>query len=164
MNSPVHPDESWESWSARLAGDLGALTEGGWLTATTHLTPAPAAPESTPERTPRTWRRLLGRASAETPEPECSVPEAFLQARLLEGVLALECIADTEFAGLSDLSDEQVARLVGLGWEQDGDQPDLSQTFAPTDSAGAAALLADSLREVLGAKTPSDVDLRRAAA
>ncbi|MDN5791144.1 MAG: hypothetical protein L0H25_09800 [Micrococcales bacterium] len=183
MNAPEHPDESWDRWSARLADSLGELTEEGWLTATTHATESTASTESTEstestasteptastksthgrERTPRTWRRLLGRGSPATPEPECDVPEAFLQARLLHGLIALECIADTEFEGLSDLTEDQVRRLVALGWEHSEDRPDLSRTFEPSETTAAAALLTASLRDVLRARTPADVDLRRSA-
>lgn len=169
MNAPEHPNESWDRWSARLADSLGELTEHGWLTATTHAptataaTAASSATEVGRERTPRTWRRLLGRGSAATPEPEGVVPEAFLQARLLQGLIALECIADTEFEGLSDLTDDQVRRLVALGWERADDRPDLSSTFERSETSAAAGLLTASLRDVLGAAAPTDVDLRRSA-
>jgi hypothetical protein len=100
------------------------------------------------------------------------VVDVFLQARLLEGVLALECIGDTEFEGLSDLSTEQEQALVALGWEQQGRQPAFERTYAidgEDPAAGtssettteAARLLRQSLERVLGAVSPADVVLRR---
>ena len=53
---------------------------------------------------------------------------------VVEGVLALECISDTEFEGLSDLSTEQEQALVGLGWEQrEHERQDM-----PANDVGAA--------------------------
>jgi hypothetical protein len=75
-------------------------------------------------------------------------------------VLALECIADTQFEGLTDLTSDQQAALADLGWEREGRDPEFSRTF--TDGAAAARLVHASLTEVLGAATPADVDIRRA--
>ncbi|MEO6997272.1 MAG: hypothetical protein ABI112_04245 [Terracoccus sp.] len=101
-------------------------------------------------------------ASGTTQAARPPVSEVLLQARVLEGVLALECIADTEFEGLTDLSTEQQSRLVALGWEQDGLDPTFSKTYVLGNSGAAADLLARSLREVLGADRPSQVDTRHA--
>lgn len=86
--------------------------------------------------------------------------EVLLQASLLEGVLALECISDTEFEGLSDLTPAHQHQLGELGWEQDGSDPTFSTTFAPSEANTAADLLARTLREVLGAQRPSQIDTR----
>ena len=88
------------------------------------------------------------------------MPDVFVQARRLEGVLALECIGDTEFEGLTDLTREAQEALEGLGWTRDGDEPEFSRAF--DRAAEAAELLRASLAQVLGAVTPADVDIRRA--
>lgn len=160
MTEAPHPDDSWESFSSRLAADLRELTDDSWITLATCTAPRPAE-SSASARPSRTWRRLLGRDSSAAPDPVGDVPEAFLQVRLLAGLIALECIADTEFEGLSDLSEDQVRQLVELGWELVDDGPDLSRTFAPEGTTEAAALLAATLRDILGAASPTDVDLRR---
>ena len=103
--------------------------------------------------------------------------DVFIQARRLEGVLALECISDTEFEGLSDLSAEQEQALLSLGWRQDGHEPALHRTYAhaspgvdgsdetgdPDPGTEAARLMRDSLEKVLGAPSPESVVLRRSA-
>jgi hypothetical protein len=61
--------------------------------------------------------------------------DVFLQARRVGGVLAVECISDTEFEGLSDLTREQEQALVALGWGQDGHEPAFHRTYAH-DSSG----------------------------
>ena len=88
------------------------------------------------------------------------MPDVFVQARRLEGVLALECIGDTEFEGLTDLTREAQEALEGLGWTRDGDGAEFSRAF--DRAAEAAELLRASLAQVLGAATPADVDIRRA--
>jgi hypothetical protein len=88
------------------------------------------------------------------------VPDVFVQARRLGSVIALECIADTEFEGLTDLTGEQQQALLALGWQVD-DEPDLSRTF-PVGDLAAAQLLRASLEGVLGAGSPAEVDVRRA--
>lgn len=159
MTTPEHADESWSSWQERLSDDLGRLAPGDWITLTTGArTPAPPA---TPTRPRSKWRR----SRAADPETRPAPPDVFLQARLLEDRLALECIGDTEWEGLTDLTAGQQRALVELGWEQDGAEPTFSITYDPADEPWreAAALLADSLRDVLGAASPSDLDLRRSA-
>ena len=104
--------------------------------------------------------RADGARSGARPVGPTHVPDVFVQVRRLEGVLALECIGDTEFEGVTDLSRDQQAALAALGWERQGRQPEFSRTF--TDGAAAARLVHASLTEVLGASTPADVDLRRA--
>ena len=176
--------ESWEQWTSRIAGELTDLTEGEWLTITpasggsaggsTGASGSPGSPPpyaaGAPARERRwTLRRSASTASNAAPQP---VVDVFLQARLLEGVLALECIGDTEFEGLSDLSTEQEQALVALGWEQQGRQPAFERTYAidgEDPAAGtssettteAARLLRQSLERVLGAVSPADVVLRR---
>lgn len=86
--------------------------------------------------------------------------DVLLQASVLERLFALECIADTEFEGLSVLSAQQQSRLVALGWEQHGRNPTLTKTYPRRESGPAADLLARSLRGVLGADRPSQVDTR----
>ncbi|GAB3068956.1 TY-Chap domain-containing protein [Monashia sp. NPDC004114] len=125
---------TWNAWVQRISGDLAALSGGDWLTFTVRADSAPVG---------------------------ASVADVLVQARPLEGVLALECIADTEFEGLTDLTAAQQSALVELGWEQDGDDPDYERTFAPEDTTSAAQLVAATLRDVLGAGTPDEVDVRR---
>ncbi len=125
---------TWNAWVQRISGDLTALSDGDWLTFTLGADSAPVG---------------------------ASVADVLVQARPLEGVLALECIADTEFEGLTDLTPAQQSALVALGWEQDGDDPDFERTFAPDDTTAAAELVAATLRDVLGAGTPDQVDVRR---
>jgi len=146
-------DETWGSWTARIAADLAALTDDDWLTFTVHVD-SQASSTYAAEQAPRRWRRSA------RPAPHPRVPDVFLQARVLEGVLALECIGDTEFEGLTDLSRDEQSTLAGLGWEREGPEPEFSRTF--TDGATAARLVHASLTEVLGAATPADVDIRRA--
>ncbi|WP_256795039.1 hypothetical protein [Terrabacter sp. Ter38] len=147
-------EETWESWTSRVAADLAVLVDDDWLTFTVHV-PSQASSTYAAERSPRSWRR--GGARAASP---ARVPDVFLQARRLEGVLALECIGDTEFEGLTDLTREAQEALVGLGWMRDGDEPEFSRAFE--GAAEAAELLRASLAQVLGAATPADVDIRRA--
>ena len=178
--------ESWEQWTSRVAAELGDLTEGEWLTVTAATDASTGAlgtaggslpyAAGAPGRERRWSLRRSSSASSAHPAP---VADVFFQARLLEGVLALECISDTEFEGLSDLSTAQEQALVALGWERDGHGPDFHLTYAldtehteasPTPAAGegaateAARLLRQSLEQVLGARSPADVVLRRSAA
>jgi hypothetical protein len=142
VNPGVAP-ESWDQWTSRVAAELAGLAEGDWLTLTVAqggvagpTGGAGAADDTFPyaagsaERE-RRWsmrrRRSSGQAGGDT------VPDVFLQARLLEGVLALECISDTEFEGLSDLTPEQEDALVALGWTQDDNAPAFHRTY-PDDS------------------------------
>ncbi len=157
-----HPEESWEAWVGRVARQLEALADHGFAT----FAAPPAAPseEHGGANARRRWRRgrpsrmpSTSRASTGAAPPAA---EVLLQARLLEGLLALECIGDTQFEGLSDLSAAQQGRLVTLGWEQDGHEPTFSKTYSRAESEAAADLLARSLREVLGADWPSQVDTR----
>jgi len=147
-------EETWESWTSRVAADLAALADDDWLTFTVHVA-SRASSSYAAERAPRSWRRGGAR-----PAPQARVPDVFVQARRLEGVLALECIGDTEFEGLTDLTSEAQEALVGLGWTRDGDEPEFSRAFE--SAAEAAQLLRASLAQVLGAATPADVDFRRA--
>ena len=94
--------------------------------------------------------------------PPCRTSSSRL--RRLEGVLALECIGDAEFEGLTDLTQHQQETLLTLGWEREGNDPDFSATFAVAESDDAAELLAASLRGVLGAGSPPSVDVRRSTA
>jgi hypothetical protein len=201
------PVESWEQWASRIAADLADLTDGEWLT----LTPATSGSSGANWRAdrgasasahtsatgttggtaqnaagkPARGRRWsLRRGSSSAPNAgRGPVADVFLQARRLGEVLALECISDTEFEGLSDLSPDQEQALVALGWEQDGHAPAFLRTFtmggdagaadvgaaaSPAESPGpaesatlAAHLLRDSLDRVLGATSPDDVVLRR---
>jgi len=151
-------EETWESWTSRVAADLAALTDDDWLTFTV-LVPSRASSTYAAERSPRSWRRGGAR-----PAPQAQVPDVFVQARRLEGVLVLECIGDTEFEGLTDLVREDQEALVALGWVRDDDGPEFSRYFGDDldGATNAAALLRASLAQVLGAATPSDVDVRRA--
>ncbi|WP_323096147.1 TY-Chap domain-containing protein [Intrasporangium sp. YIM S08009] len=150
-------EETWEAWTARMATDLAALTEDDWMTFTVHV-PSRASTEHTEThgtRAPRGWRRAGARSSGRP-----RVPDVFVQVRRVGSVVALECIGDTEFEGLTDLTRDQQSALAELGWEREGPEPEFSRTF--TDAAAAARLVRASLTEVLGAATPADVDLRRA--
>lgn len=89
--------------------------------------------------------------------------DTFIQVRLLEGVIALECIADTEFEGVSDLSRTEQEGLTALGWEPGGDEPDLNRTLPADEPAAAAGLVAATFRDVLGVGSPDQVDVRRPA-
>jgi hypothetical protein len=144
-----HPEEPWDAWTRRVAADLAGLPEGGFETFTVHVDAT-----TTPPGAPRRRRR---RRAASSPPP---APDVFLQVRRLEGVLALECIGDPEFEGISTLSSDAVAALVSLGWERDDSSPDLMRVLPPEAVDEAAALLASSLRDVLGATAPSAVDRR----
>ena len=159
-------EETWEAWTARIAADLAALTEDDWMTFTVHV-PSQASIAYAGTRAPRGWRRSGARSGGRSGGGSgglsggpARVPDVFVQVRRLEGVLALECIGDTEFEGLTDLSRDQQSALAGLGWERQGREPEFSRTF--TDGAAAAVLVHASLTEVLGAATPADVDIRRA--
>ena len=150
-------DETWDAWTSRVATDLAALDDDDWVTFTVHVQ-SQASSTYAAERAregPRGRRR-----SGARPAPQARVPDVFVQARRLEGLLALECIGDTEFEGLTDLTHDQQAALTALGWGREGDEPEFSRAFdSATDAAG---LLRASLARVLGASTPADVDIRRA--
>ena len=159
----MSPPESWPGWTTRIAADLDALGEGDWLTFVVRASaPSPSPYAAAPA--PRRWRRRGDRAVTPT-----RVPDVLVQARVIEGVLALECITDTEFEGLSDLTREDESALTALGWVRDRGGSELSRVFgSPTEGAGhgpgpgreAAELLCSSLGDVLGAGSPDDVDLR----
>ena len=153
-------EETWEVWTARIAADLAALTEDDWMTFTVHV-PSRASIAYAGTRAPRGWRRSGARSGGQS-AVQAHVPDVFVQARRLEGVLALECIGDTEFEGLTDLSREQQSALAGLGWEREGREPEFSRTFTDGAAAAAAGFVHASLTGVLGAETPADVDMRRA--
>lgn len=165
MTDPLDPlDETWEAWTTRVAADLAALDEEEWVTFTVHLQSQAssryAAEHDRSRSSPHGWRRVFTPRVATPHGQPARVPDIFVQARRLGDVVALECIADTEFEGLTDLTREQQRALVELGWEAD-DDPDLSRTF-DLDDAGAARLLRATLEGVLGAPTPAEVDVRRA--
>ncbi|HET7801582.1 MAG TPA: hypothetical protein VFL38_14255, partial [Humibacillus xanthopallidus] len=171
--------ETWDQWTARIAAELTDLTEGEWLTITaapdgsagrspgaagstrstrsTGSTGSPGSPRPYAAGAPARERRWpLRRSGSTAPDAEPGpVADVFLQARLVEGVLALECISDTEFEGLSDLSTDQEQALVALGWEQQGREPAFERTYAldvaEPAATEAASLLRRSLDEVLGA-------------
>ncbi|MEO7446946.1 MAG: hypothetical protein ABI336_01625 [Humibacillus sp.] len=159
----MSPAESWTGWTTRIAADLNALDEGDWLTFVVRASaPSPSPYAAAPA--PRRWRRRGDRTIAPT-----RVPDVLMQARVIEGVLALECISDTEFEGLSDLTREDESALTALGWVRDGGGSELSRVFGgltggagrgPGSGREAAELLRSSLGDVLGARTPDDVDLR----
>lgn len=159
--TPDHPEESGESWGpwvGRVAADLATLADGGFATYAAEAAASSCCDGPAPTRG---WWRRRRRASRMPPAFENPpTSEVLLQAQVLEGVLALECIGDTEFEGLSDLSSEQQRRLIELGWEQDGLEPTFSQTYSLEESRAAADLLARSLREVLGAARPGQVETR----
>jgi len=128
-------DETWDAWTSRVATDLAALDDDDWVTFTVHV----QSQASSTYAAERAREGTRGR---------------------LEGLLALECIGDTEFEGLTDLTRDQQAALTALGWGREGDEPEFSRAFdSATDAAG---LLRASLARVLGASTPADVDIRRA--
>jgi hypothetical protein len=164
--------ESWEQWTSRVAGELADLAEGEWLTLTAASTaasgPHPSSHGTDPPvaRSPERARRwsLRRDSSTRAGNGRDSRGDVFVQARRLDGVLALECISDTEFEGLSDLTAQQQQALVALGWEPDEPGPSLHRSYprADADSAPeAATLLRDSLRQVLGHPSPDDLVLRR---
>ncbi|HKX67749.1 MAG TPA: hypothetical protein VJN29_11035 [Intrasporangium sp.] len=157
MDSTDPTDERWEAWSARVARELEQLGPGDWLTFVVHVDSAAVVAEERREAR-RGWRRAFA-----PPPPPPPVPDVFLQARPIEGLLALECIADAEFEGVTDLTARQLETLSALGWEPDRDDPVLSATFDVSDAADAADLIAASLRGVLGAESPGRVDLRRSS-
>lgn len=151
--------EGWPAWETRVATELSALTEADWLSVTP--TPGPAVPDDVSGR--RSWRRAVPRPGRSRPDrrQQATVPDVFVQARVVEGLLALEMIGDTEFEGLSDLTVGQQADLVAAGWEQDGTDPTFSRTFAPGDAAAAARLLSATLHGILHVEDPASVELRR---
>ncbi|GAA6525360.1 hypothetical protein [Intrasporangium sp. DVR] len=151
-------EESWDSWTARTASLLAQLGPDDWVTFVVHVDSAATVAERRAQAR-KGWRRAL--APPPSPPP---VPDVFVQARRVEALLVLECIADAEFEGITDLTPRQLDTLVTLGWERTGDDPDFGATFDPSeaaDAADAAELLAASLRGVLGADSPSRVDVRR---
>lgn len=150
-------EETWEAWSARVARELEQLGPDDWVTFVVHVESGAAVAERRREAR-RGWRR----AFAQPPLPP-PVPDVFLQARMVEGLLALECIGDAEFEGITDLTTRQLETLAALGWERDGDDPRFCATFDLAEAADAADLLAASLRGVLGAESPVRVDLRRSS-
>ena len=177
--------ESWEQWASRVAAELADLADGEWLTVTAAPGSAPGSlgsPEgsgpSAAEPAERARRWSLRRGSPRTSDARDAMADVFIQARRLDGVLALECISDTEFEGLSDLSAEQEQALLALGWGQDGHEPSFHRTYAhespgdegsdttgdPGAATAAARLMRDSLEQVLGAPSPDSVVLRRSAA
>jgi hypothetical protein len=152
------PEESWEGWTRRVAADLVDLAEGGWLTFAVHADAtgaAGAAADPTPPRRPGLFRRG-GRPEAATPA------DVFVQVSRLEGVLALECIADPEFEGLSALTAAELEALRTLGWELVDDEADLTRVLPPGAVDEAASLVTATLRDVLRAPAPSAVDRRHA--
>jgi hypothetical protein len=154
-------DETWDSWRDRLSDTLAGMGSSDWVTMA--VRPGVRAPDPTPSKRRSRWRRRNGAdPSATRPVP----PDVFVQARLVTDRLALECIGDTEWEGLTDLTEAQQRELVALGWHRDGDDPTFSLTYDPAANpwAEAAALLTTSLRDVLGATTPTDIDLRRSQA
>ena len=157
MDSTDATDETWEAWSARVARELEHLGPDDWVTFVVHVDSAAAVAEERREAR-RGWRRAFA-----PPPPPPPVPDVFLQARPIEGLLALECIGDAEFEGITDLTARQLGTLAALGWEPDGDDPRLSATFDVSESGDAADLIAASLRGVLGAESPARVDLRRSS-
>jgi hypothetical protein len=166
MTDPL--DETWEAWTDRVAADLADLADDEWVSFTVHVqSQASSAYAAGPHGRPRAahgWRRVFTQPGHLNPPGHPShpppVPDVFVQARRLGDVVALECIADTEFEGLTDLTTAQQRALLELGWEAD-DEPELSRTFALGDPA-AARLLRASLDGVLGAASPAEVDVRRA--
>ena len=171
MSAGVAP-ESWEQWTARVADELADLAEGEWLTVTAAGAAVSGQPHSSDGTEPpvaasgersRRWSLRRG-TSRPAGDRHDSASDVFLQARRLGAVLALECISDTEFEGLSDLSAPQQQALVALGWEPDEAGPSLLRTYplGSADTASeAASLLSDSLRRVLGHPSPDDLVLRR---
>lgn len=158
MAQVTTPDEeSWQSWTARLTTELSTLGPGAWMTFVVHVDSGAAIAEER-ARARKGWRRALA-----PPPPPPTVPDVFIQSRVLEGVLALECIADAEFEGVTDLTVPQQETLESLGWERDGSDPDFSATFGVDEAADAADLIATSLRVALGAAAPSKVDVRRSS-
>ena len=152
MSDPL--EETWESWTARIGADLDVLAEDDWMTFTVHV-PSRASVEHADPRPRRGWRRGAAR-----PGDRARVPDVLVQASRVGGVVALECIGDTEFEGLTDLTRDEQSTLAGLGWEREGPEPEFGRTF--TDGADAARLVHASLTVVLGASSPADVDIRRA--
>ena len=49
-------EETWESWTSRVAADLAVLIDDDWLTFTVHV-PSQASSTYAAERSPRSWRR-----------------------------------------------------------------------------------------------------------
>lgn len=177
--------ESWEQWASRVAAELADLADGEWLTVTAAPAAAPGSQGSPDDSGPyaaepaeRARRWSLRRGSPSTAGAPDAMADVFIQARRLDGVLALECISDTEFEGLSDLSAEQERALLALGWGQDGHEPAFHRTYPhaspgvdgtdvtgdPGTATEAARLVRDSLEQVLGASSPDSVVLRRSAA
>lgn len=148
-------EETWASWTARVAGELARLGPDDWMTFAVHVESAAAVAERRAHAR-RGWRRALA-----PPPPPPRVPDVFLQAGPVDGILALECIGDAEFEGVTDLTTHQQQTLTTLGWERDGDDPHFAATFEDAEVADAADLLAASLRGVLGAGSPGQVVVRR---
>lgn len=151
MTTPVGPVAEWEQWQARVHDELADLGAGEAVTVTIR----PQAPAIAKQGT--RWRPRRAAQAATT------ASEAFLQARLVAGQLAVECIGDTEWEGVTTLTAAQQRGLSALGWERDGADPTFSRTYdeEAAPEAEAAALLVRSLRDVLGAQSPTDVELRR---
>jgi hypothetical protein len=151
MTTPVYPGAEWEEWQARVRDELSDLGAGEAVTVTIR----PQAPAIS-RRGPR-WRPRRAAKAATT------APEVFIQARIVAGQLAVECIGDTEWEGVTTLTAGQQQGLSALGWEREGADPTFSRTYdqEATPDGEAATLLVRSLRDVLGAASPTDVELRR---
>ena len=133
--------ESWEQWASRVTAELAGLADGEWLTVTaapsaasgaqgTPEGPVPSVPYARePAERARRWSLRRG-SPATSSAARDTMADVFLQARRVGGVLALECISDTEFEGLSDLSRQQEQALLALGWGQDGHEPAFHRTYA----------------------------------
>ena len=143
--------ESWEQWTSRVADELADLAEGEWLTVTAAAQPRrpgrTAAPHGTDppvaasaERA-RRWSLRRGSSTPAGDGRDSVAVTSSSRLGALTAVLALECISDTEFEGLSDLSAQQQQALVALGWGPDEAGPSLHRTYprASADTASEAA-------------------------
>lgn len=152
-NDEMH-HESWDHWTRHTEQVLSALGGEGWVAFSVRV-PSRAQVREQAREARRGWKRVLAAPPAPAP-----VPEVYLQARVMQGLLAVECIADTEFEGLSTLTGAQHDTLTTFGWEQVPGEVDLSATFALNEVRDAAELLSASLRGPLGAGSPADVQTR----
>jgi len=165
--TPDWLEETWEGWTARIAAELGALADDDWMTFAVHV-PSKASGTDAAEAAKAAAPGRRRRRAASTAPRGSAVREVLLQVRRLEGMLALECVGDTEFEGLTELSGAQQQSLSQLGWELGSGRAEEPPTFSRIfdDPEGVAAeeaarLLGSSLAEVLGASDPGEVDVRR---
>ena len=144
--------DAWEDFRASLAEDLAQLPEGASLVL---RAPEPAAPRATRRRF---WR----------PEQQ---PASYVQFLSNPPVLMGECSAPRSRGGSADLTPEQEAAVLALGWREPGEVPEYRSAQEPnywrdwTDEPrrhdAASELAVATLRGPLAVPSPDGVTVQR---